>query len=54
MVCRDLLSVSSTAYGSKINDIRESLNKKLPFKLFIWILRILKPDRAEHLDTSGR
>jgi len=55
MVCRDLLFVSNTSYGFKINEIREFLNKKLLNKLFTLILRILKPDSArEHLNPCGR
>jgi len=49
IVFRDLLFVSNTSYGSKIDEM-----KKFPYKLFIWILKILKPDRAQHLDICGR
>jgi len=55
MVCRDLLFVSNSSDGFKINEIREFLNKKLLNKLFTLILRILNPDSArEHLDPCGR
>jgi len=54
MVFRYLVFVSNTSYESKINEMRKFLNKKVPYKLFIWILRILKPDMAEHLDTFSR
>jgi len=52
IVFRDLL-FSNTSYGSKIDEMRDFLKKKLPYKLFILILKIIKPDRAKHLDTFG-
>ncbi len=45
MVFRYLLFVSNTLYGSKIDKKREFL-KKITLSDFIWILKILKPDRA--------
>jgi len=54
MVFGDSLFVSNTSYGSKIDEIKEHLKKKLHFKIFIWIKKNFKPGRAEHLDTCGR
>ncbi len=44
MVFRDLLFLSNTSYGFKMNEMRKILNKNYLIS-FLWILRILKPDR---------
>jgi hypothetical protein len=54
MVFEDLLFVSNNSYGSKIDEIREFLNKNDIIRSLYGFKKILKPDRAEHLDTCGR
>ncbi len=57
MVFEVFLFDSVASYGFKFNKMVEFLSKTSFKKLFIWILRLLKPDRAElhtYVDSCGK